>query len=110
MIIYDKLNSTNGTISIFDSKVNHSVSQNSNIQTQIEKIVSNIYSVLNDKDTQDAACKLLEDNKVNKFFEEYKIQPLMIGNKSGLIFDISLKLFSYTLIVKYTIFNHVWSF
>ena len=99
MIIYDKLNSTNGTISILDSKVNQSVSQNSNIQTQIEKIVSNIYSVLNDKDTKDAVCKLLEDKKVDKLFETYKIQPLVTGNKSALIFDITLKLFYNTLIV-----------
>ena len=79
--------------------MNQSVSQNSNIQTQIEKIVSNIYSALNDKDTKDAACKLLEDKNVNKFFETYKIQPLVTGNKCALIFDITLKLFSYTLIV-----------
>ena len=87
MLINDQLNKTKKTVKNFKDVVEQSASESRNIQYKIEKIVTKISSVLQNKETKEKSFKYLTENKQKQFFKEFGIQDLIEGK--FLIFKIS---------------------
>ena len=79
MLINDKLNKTKETVEKFKVAVKQYASENSDIQYQIEKIVTKISSALQHKETKEKSFKYLTENKQKQLFEEFGIQDLIEG-------------------------------
>ena len=85
MLINDKLNKTKETLENFKVVVKQSASENRNIQYQIEKIVTEIYSVLQNKKTKQKSFEYLAENKQKQLFKKFGIQDLIEGKNFILV-------------------------
>ena len=85
MLINDKLNKTKETVENFKVVVKQSASENRNIQYQIEKIVTEISSVLQNKKTKEKSFEYLTENKQKQLFKKFGIQDLIEGKNFILV-------------------------
>ena len=60
-------------------EVTQSASESRDIQYQIEKIVTKISSVLQNKETKKISFKYLTENKQKQLFKEFGIEDLIEG-------------------------------